>query len=550
MLTASEPKPRYRVPAASRRVSAGAPGLMAADGPARAPFRAADLTDQVLGGWHGSRGSADRDWLMGRMTAIARSRDAARNDPLAGGVVRRKRAMVVGWGWIFTPQPDAEALGIDTRTEEGWDQYDALVASMKREWRYWAEDPVFRCDWEEQLDFDLMLMLAVTHKIIDGEAVGILCWREREDAFRYSTALHLVDPDLLENPMGRPDSDTLRAGIELDEDGRPGTYHFRRQHPADVGIGMGAMTWDAIPAREDWGRPRVVHLYEKKRAGQHRGIGDLVSSLRRFRTLEAYTDAELRSKVINALVVAQYTSNMGGEMLAEIFGQSEAKDLMALREKFYTDSDVSVAGSKVINTFPGDELKWNTESRETDDYADFAHAIASQCAGPAGSTYEMITGDFTRHNYSSGRMSKGEAWREIEVERAMIAKQFATPIRLCVMEEAWYAGRLALPPNAPDFWDEVGAYVRGEWIGPPPGDIDPVKEPQGRALRMANYSASPQQIAAEEGRDLDEVIDEVMHAKRRLQRHNLVPADLATILGVRGPTDAPEADPQPEPRNR
>jgi capsid protein len=162
----------------------------------------------------------------------------------------------------------------------------------------------------------------------------------------------------------------------------------------------------------------------------------------------------------------------------------------------------------------------------------------------------MITGDFTRHNYSSGRMSVGEAWREIEVERALIGKQFASPIRLCVMEEAFYAGRLALPPDAPDFWDEVGAYVKGEWIGPPRGSIDPVKEPQGQALRMANFSASPQQVAGEDGRDIDEVIEEAMHMKRRLAKLGLVPADLVTILGVKGPTDTPEADPAPQPRNR
>jgi ribosome-associated toxin RatA of RatAB toxin-antitoxin module len=217
-------------------------------------------------------------------------------------------------------EADAAALGNDTGTVAGWEQLDALIASMKREWRYWADDPIFRCDWEQSLDFDLMLMLAVTHKIVDGEAVGLVCWRERKDSFRYSTCIHLVDPDLLDNPMGQPDSDRLRAGVELDEDGVPVVYHFRRQHPADVGLGYNALVTDPVPAREDWGRPRVVHLFEKRRAGQHRGIGDLVSSLRRFKTLEAYTDAELRSKVINALVVAQYTSTMGADMLAEIFG--------------------------------------------------------------------------------------------------------------------------------------------------------------------------------------------------------------------------------------
>lgn len=524
-------RPRYRVKAGARRVSASA-GVLTEGARPRTAFAAADPFDQALSGWTGSRGSADRDWLVGRLTAIARSRDAVRNDPMAAGLVRRKRAHIVGWGWLCQPRPDLAALGIDTSTEEGKAQRDRLIKSLKREWRYFARDPIFRGDVERQLDFDMMLMLAVTHKIVDGEAIVLVCWKERKDGFRYSTCFQVVDPDRLANPMGRPDSDRLRAGVELDEDGAPAAYHFLRAHPADIGVTVDGLRTDRIPAREDWGRPRVLHLYEKRRAGQHRGIGDLVASLRRLRTLESYTDAELRSKVVNALVLAQYTSSMGGEILAEIFGEGQAKHLLDLRDQFYEASDLSVGGSRVINTFPGDKLDLNVQSRQAGDYADFAHAIAAQCAGAGGSTYEMITGDFTRHNYSSGRMSVGEAWREVMVERELIARQLTTPMRLCVIEEAFYGGYLDLPDTAPEFWAEVSAYTECEWIGPARGAIDPVKEPTGQALRLGNLSASPQEIAAEEGRDFDEVLEETAEAKERLQKMGLSLADLGQVIGA------------------
>ncbi|MGP1276010.1 MAG: phage portal protein [Caulobacterales bacterium] len=541
MAVATASRPRHRVKAGSRRLEASA-GTLTENVRSRTAFQAGDPLDQAMSGWSGSRGSADRDWLSSRLTAVARSRDAARNDPLAAGLARRKRAHVAGWGWLCQPRPDMAALGIDTSTKAGKASRDRLIRSMKRQWKYFADDPIFRCDVERSLDADLLLMLATTHKVVDGEAVVLICWKERTDGFRYSTCFQIIDPDRLANPMGRPDSDRLRAGVELDEDGAPVAYHFLRSHPADIGFGLGSLQTDRVPAREDWGRPRVLHLFEKRRAGQHRGIGDLVASLRRFRTLEAYTDAELRSKVVNALVLAQYTSSMGGEILAEIFGGGEAEKLMALRSSFYEESGLSVAGSRVINTFPGDKLDLNRQARESGDYADFAHAIAAQCAGPAGSTYEMITGDFTRHNYSSGRMSLGEAWREVLLEREITAKQLMTPLRLCVLEEAFYAGHLDLPDSVPDFWEELGAYSACEWIGPPRGAIDPVKEPTGHALRLGNLSASPQEIAAEDGRDFDEVLEETADAKERLQAMGLSMADLGHMIGAASQAQALSGD--------
>ncbi len=542
-------RPRVRMPAGSRRVGApvepASSGALSSSG-YRPAYRAADPMDQALGGATVSRGSADRDWLYNRLSAVARIRDSVRNDPMAASMVRRRKALEVGWGWIFKPRPDAEALGFDLEDEKQEAAFDALIDAMKREWRRWAEDPLFRCDWEGELDFDLLLGLAVRHRIVDGEAVGIVCYREPQDRignFKYGTCLQLVDPDRLLNPLGQPDSDTLRGGVELDEGGRALAYHINRRHPADVGASSDMLASDRYPAREPWGRPRVIHLYDKKRAGQHKGISDLVASLRRLKTLEAYTDAELRSKVINALVVASFSSEMGGEYLAELFGdKQQAEALLDMRNTYYEAAGITIGDSKVLQPFPGEKLEWNTEGRKADGYADFVFSLAAQVAAGGGGTIEMVTGDFTRHNYSSGRMSLNEAWRDVEVDRALTAKKFATPLLMCVLEEAFYDGRLPVPDAAPDFWDDPGAYVRGEWIGPPRGHVDPVKEPQGAALRAGNLSSSLEQIAMEDGNDPDDVIEDNRRFRRRLERRGEVPPSLSEILAIRGPTDDPRAD--------
>src|SRR5690606_36398358 len=143
---------------------------------------------------------------------------------VAGGIDRQVD-MLVGGALRLNSKPDAEALGLDT------DAAHALGRQIQSKWRGWAEDPVFRCDAERQLPFSGVAGLVAREFVGVGESVYVLRWRERE-GWPYRTAMQVVDPDRLGNPNGMPDSDTLRGGVEKDEDGAPIAYHIRRGHPA------------------------------------------------------------------------------------------------------------------------------------------------------------------------------------------------------------------------------------------------------------------------------------------------------------------------------
>ena len=81
-----------------------------------------------------------------------------------------------------------------------------------------------------------MFYLALRHKMIDGDALGVLLYMpELVGAYgaRNATMLQIVDPDRLSNPNQQPDTMNLRGGVEIDGLGCPIAYHIRRAYPSD-----------------------------------------------------------------------------------------------------------------------------------------------------------------------------------------------------------------------------------------------------------------------------------------------------------------------------
>ena len=109
----------------------------------------------------------------------------------------------------------------------------------------------------------------------------------------------MIEADRLSNPDGRPDSDALRGGVEIDKYGAADAYWVRKYHPGDAflsgpaavwsqfknvrtlpgGAYMGTGTWgyggewERIPARTSWGRRRVIHVFRQAAARSKPGRG-------------------------------------------------------------------------------------------------------------------------------------------------------------------------------------------------------------------------------------------------------------------------------------
>ncbi|ODN70210.1 phage portal protein [Methylobrevis pamukkalensis] len=509
---------------------------------ARSNYAAADLGSQAMGGYLPPLLSADAAWLAERDVTVARLRDLIRNEGWAQSAVNRLTDMSVGATFRLSAKPDPVGLGISVEAAK------AFGREIDAAWRQYADDPTFRGDVQRRLLFAGMVGLAFREMVGVGEAVAVLHWRPRA-GWPFATCLQIIDPDRLSNPDGRMDDDHLRGGVELDDDGAPVAYYLRRRHPGDVAGSLDAFTWDRVPRWEqigDWERPRVLHAYEMGRADQSRGISGLVSALVSTRMLSRYSEAEVRTAALNATITGAIYSEFGNHYMAELLGADESEmDWGALntqRAEFYKNRP-TYEDTRFLMMHPTDKLEMNTQARNTSGFPAFQAVFLQKLAASIGLSYEQLSMDWSKTNYSSARAALNEVWRRINVLRATIINSFTQPFYTAWLEDAIDSGRLTVPAGAPDFYDAPAAYVRADWIGPPRGYVDPVKEAQASQMRIEAMISTLEREIAEQGGDIDTVLPQLAAEQAMLASLGLRPS--AVDPSVIAPTDDPNADRRP-----
>ena len=522
---------------------AAVPALVASDGVTdlrravmpSAPYHAGDPVHRDMASWMPPLLSADASILSNRNLIVARVRDMVRNNGWAAGMVRRYIDAVIGANLRLSASPDYRALGITPEAAVD------LADQMETAWRAWASDPLRRCDAARHDTFGLMSGLMFRHKVTDGEDLGVLLWRE--DRGPFATCLQVVDPDRLSNPNGMADRDTLRGGVELDDDGAAVAYQIRRGHPYDRSLSMGqAMVWDRVERETPWGRPMVIHDFDRDQAGQHRGVSRLASALREAKMTDNYASAELQSAVINAILAAFIESPMDHSLLADVLeSPDEISAYQKNRMDFHGGRDITLNGARVAALFPGERFTFQSAARPSQQFEPFTSALKRNMAGSiGGQSYEQATLDWSKSNYSSARGGIVEAAKTVIADRFAFETRTVLPVYLAVMEEAIDRGYVTLPDGAPDLYDAPAAYLRARWIGPGQGWIDPVKEAQAAKVRMDGMLSTLEAEAAAQGLDWQDVIQQRARERAAMEAAGLADPSAADLLGVRPRTDDPE----------
>lgn len=453
--------------------------------------------------WPARLQSADRDWLPARNMSVARARDLINNELGGRSIVSRRRNAAIGRGWRRSSRPSARALGLTLQEARDLGQV------IEVEWDLYAYGHAFSCDAERRFTFGQLLRVAATHLMQDGEFLALVEWAEDEPT-KYKTRLRLVDPDRLSNPYDRPDSDTLRGGVEYDENNIPVAYWIRERHPSDIGFSSKTFTWTRFERfAHDLGRPQVLHGFDPERAGQSRGISAFVSALRGFRALSRFSDATLQSATINSLVLGFMQSSAGPEAVSESFSAEDLSNFEGDREEFYKKNPVKV-GEAILPVLPlGDELKLATASKDVGQFDTFFRAIYRLICATLGVTYEEGSMDYSSTNYSSARAAMIPAWKETEAFMGTIDAMLATPFHAAWLEEAFEEGHITpANDNAPGWYEAQEAYTKGRWIGPGRGYIDQTKEVTAAAGRLEAMISTLEDECAEQGKDFVEVLDQ------------------------------------------
>jgi lambda family phage portal protein len=424
----------------------------------------ASYTRRSLKDWFVTPASADEDTLFDLETLRARSRDMVRNAPWATGAINTVVMNVVGTGLSLLPRPDWEALGM---TE---DEADEWTAQVEREFRLWAESA--ECDVTRTQNF-YGLQSLVFRSVLESGDVFVLLPMIESRTNPYSLRIQVVEADRIEAPFGKKENagNKIVAGVEMDANGAPVAYYILRNHPGSP-EGINKEFIRVLAFGTSTGRRNVLHIFERTRPGQTRGVPYLAPVIEPLKQLDKYTEAELMAAVIASLLTVFVKSETGDGFAPTVSNLPTAQN----------NSEIRLGTGTIVDLAPGEDITTVSPNRPNTAFDPFVQSVLRQIGVALGLPFEVLVKHFTA-SYSAARAALLEAWKFFRLRREFLSQTFCAPIYEAWMEEAILRGRI----SAPGFFDDPAlriAYLQADWIGDAPGHIDPTKEVDAAAKRL------------------------------------------------------------------
>lgn len=451
--------------------------------------------------WDPMKGTADTSLLPDLDTLRARSRDLERNNPLAAGALRTKLTNVIGTGFKLVPNINRKLIPLPD------DELDELENTISAEWSLFT---THECDLERVSTFDELCRITYNSQKRDGDIFTLLPLMIRPGS-PYATKIQLIEADRVSNPDFISDSPTLSGGVEkIEQTGEVVAYWVTDRHPHDVNS-AGAVSWSRIPAfGERTGVRNVLHIFDKRRIGQSRGIPDLAPVIEPLKMLARLSEAELMGSVVSSMFTVFIKSETGDATLAPMAPTSETGGKAS-------DEDYKLGSGAILELAEGEDIVQAAPSRPNNAFDPFVLAILRQIGIGLEIPFEMLVKHF-QSSYSAARGAMLEAWRYFMAERSWFVKDFCQPVYERFFMEGVARGRI--PARGFINGDPLimYAYTRARWIGNARGQIDEKKEVEAAQLRVnAGFSTMEEETAALTGASWSEKVEQRSKEERLKQ---------------------------------
>lgn len=453
-------------------------------------YSGASRRRQALSHWQPGHHDADADLLPDLELLRDRSRDLVRNNPLAAGVINTVCTSVVGTGLQLQVRVDRDFLKLSDA------EADRFAAATEREFALWAESP--NCDLGRQLTFYDYQALVFRSSLENGDCFVLLPYVQRQSD-PYRLRLQLVEADRVCNPDYRADSASLSGGVQKDTQGAPMAYHVLDSHPGGVGA---KPSWRQVPVWSPSGQRNALHVYTPLRPGQTRGVPYLAPVIEAFKQLGMYTHAEVMAAVVSAKFTV-FVKTSDGEV--QFAGAERSRT-----------QDFSLGNGAIVGLAEGEEISTVNPGRPNAAFDPFVQSILRQIGVALELPYEVLIKHFTA-SYSAARAALLEAWKFYNTRRSFLATHFCQVVYEEWLTHAVAEGRLYAPGFLRGDPMVRKAYSGAVWVGPAPGQIDPLKEIEAAARRIeVGVSSLARETAALTGMDWEvELRQQIKEARLR-----------------------------------
>lgn len=479
----------------------------------------ANLTKKNMRGWMYHGGSPKEDIEDNLDVLRQRSRDAYMGIPTASAALKTLRTNVIAGGLMPSPQIDAEYLNLTN------EQAEMLQAQILREFALWADTPV--CDADRTDNFYKLQQLVFLSYLMNGDAFALLPVKDQPGQ-PYSLRVRVIEADRVCSPdrydrlvpcevQGHRVYNIVQ-GVETDEDGMVVAYWICNRHPlSGLANQAGGLHWTRVEAYGSTGRPNVLHVMNRERAGQCRGVPILAPVLEALKQLGRYTEAEITAAVISAMftVFIEYQIAKDGKPVGEAI---PPEMLIDARDQ----GSIELGNGTVVGLNPGETVKFADPKHPNSGYDEFYSAMVRGISSALEIPPEVLEKQFTQ-NFSSARGSLNEFWRTCGMMRDCFSDDFCQPIYEALFAEAVARGRI----QAPGFFGDPAirkAYTDCKWNGPSRTALNPSQEVEAAEKRVnAGFSTAEEETAQLTGGDYNRNIRKrVIEAERKREVDQIV----------------------------
>lgn len=405
------------------------------------------------------------------------------NTEIAGSISllrNRSRQLVRDEGWpnVAVRRLVSNAIGDGLRcTVEHPDENKRRA--LQALWDRWAGST--DCDADGRLDFYGLQALALRSVIEGGDSLARVRWRTAKDRRRLPLQIQLLEGDHLDtsrDTLGVVGGRVIRQGIEFDATGARVGYHLLQEHPGE--FGWRSSLNSVFVAAED-----VAHAYRVERSGQVSGVPWGAPTFLSQRTLAGWKEATMVRLHAAACIVAIAT----GDPLDDPSPSTPGNATLNRPEVFNPGQILYPEGAQSIS-FSNPPGAQGTET--------FSHQILLEVAAAYGVPYEVMTGDLSRVNYSSGRMGWLEFGRELRIwRRDVIAQPLCEPVFRWFLRAAELAGLIR----------DDGEF-RANWTPSRREFVDAAKEIGGMVAEVRAGFSTWSEKARESGWSPEELLEE------------------------------------------
>lgn len=439
-------------------------------------------------------------WVL--TTLRARAQQLVRDNSHASGFVNELANQVIG--------PDGILLQAKVKTATTDALHKGTNDKIEAAWKEWGMPEHATADgYESWVDFQRMVIRTIA---IDGE-VFIRKLRYFDNPFGFS--LQIIDAELVDVTYNVPagvGQNEIRLGIEVNQYGRPVAYWVWSAFPGELGK---KRERQRIPADQ------IIHRFVRYRANQVRGVTWFAPVLLNLKNLDGYEFNELAASRASAAKMG-FILNNTPEAAASFTWQEGQKPVQMDAEPLL-----------IQELLPGQNFQEFNPSHPTTAYKDFMKAVLRSIARGLGMAYTTLTGDLEAVNYSSiraGLLSERDhfrslqRWLGIHVHRVIYREW---------LDMALLSGALRLDSRLASNYYAVEWRPRGwKWV-------DPVNDLTAAALAIALGLDSRQRLAAEQGRDFEEIVLEI---KQEMEFAESMGVDVSGAPPTKALPPADEAD--------